>query len=121
MIAGLIKWRRKKRAKRSRLYLKDDDLKELGLTYQNGVLSDSKTTLKKLDGLTLRLNRGTDLVLKKTRDASLLNALALKYLKVPPPAQTPRRKPTSTKRGSASRSAEVRKRRARRSKFGDKA
>jgi hypothetical protein len=121
MIAGLIKWRRQKRKRRSRLYLKDDDWKELGLTYQNGVLSDSKTTLKKLDALTLRLNGGTDLVLKKTRDASLLNALALKYLKVPPPAQTPRSKPTSTKKGSARRSAKVTKRRARRSKSGGKA
>ena len=121
MSAGLRKWRRKKRKKRSRLYLNDDGLKELGLTYQNGVLSDSKTTLKRLDALTLRLNGGTDLVLKKTRDASLLNALALKYLKVSPPAQTPRSKPTSTKRGSARRFAKVRKRRARRSKSGGKA
>jgi len=112
MVAGLINWRKKKRTRRSRLYLKYDELKELGLAYQNGALSHSKTTLAKLNALTLKLNGGTDLVLKKTPDPGQLHALELKYLKAAPAPKKPKNSQASEKKSKPARSAKKRQRRS---------
>jgi hypothetical protein len=115
MVAALLKWRRQKRTRRSRLYLTDDELTKLEINKKS-----STTTLEKLDALTLRLNGGTDLVLKKIPDASLLNALERKYLKVPPPVRAPKLELVGKKRKPARRSAKrARNRQGRRSKSGE--
>jgi hypothetical protein len=84
MLTSLQNFKKKNRSSTSRLILTEEDLKELGLAIKNGQVSPQKTTLEKLNAVSLRLNGGTDLVLKKadgTMGLAQADLLEAKYLK----------------------------------------